>query len=234
MTNAMTNEMLEIVEFKRGPGGRPTRAEATRRHRALLETASRLFLERGLDAVSLDEIARQAGVAKRSIYARYGDKSALFVAAIEHCFAARLDMLHAFEPSHPRAESGLLAFGRKFLDLALEPDALALLRLFITAAPRFPGLAKLFVERNRHRATGEVVRVLAFYADRGEIRLRDPQLMAEQFFILVVGIPQRLALLGLREPPQQEQRRLRAAIRLFLDGCRAEPRHAGSRAARSR
>ena len=197
MTNAMTNEMLEIVEFKRGPGGRPTRAEATRRHRALLETASRLFLERGLDAVSLDEIARQAAVAKRSIYARYGDKSALFVAA-------------------------------------LEPAALALLRLFITAAPRFPGLAKLFVERNRHRATGEVVRVLAFYGDRGEIRLRDPQLMAEQFFILVVGIPQRLALLGLREPPQQEQRRLRAAIRLFLDGCRAEPRGAKSRDARSR
>jgi hypothetical protein len=45
--------------------------------------------------------------------------------------------------------------------------------------------------------------------------------MAEQFFISVVGIPQRLALLGLRESPQQERRRLRAAVSLFLDGCRA-------------
>jgi hypothetical protein len=63
--------------------------------------------------------------------------------------------------------------------------------------------------------------VLTFYADRGEIRLKDPQLMAEQLFISVVGIPQRLALLGLRKPPHQEQRRMRAAVRLFLDGCRA-------------
>jgi TetR/AcrR family transcriptional repressor of mexJK operon len=224
----MTHEILEIAEFKRGPGGRPSRAEAKRRHRALLETAARLFLDRGIDGVSLDEIARQAGVAKRSIYARYGDKSALFVAAIEHCFAERLNMLHAFEPSHPRAESGLIAFARKFLDLALDPDALALLRLFITAAPRFPGLARLFVERNRHRATGEVARVLAFYGDRGEIKLQDSQMMAEHFFSLVVSIPQRLALLGLRESPQQERRRLRAAIRLFLNGCRAKPRSARS------
>jgi TetR/AcrR family transcriptional repressor of mexJK operon len=217
----MASEIAATAEFKRGPGGRPTRAEAERRHRALLETAARLFLERGLDTVSLDEIARRAAVAKRSIYARYGDKSELFVAAVEHCFAGRIEMLQAFEPSHRGVESGLVQFGRKFLELALEPQALALLRLFITAAPRFPNLARLFIERNRHRAAGEVERVLKFYAERGEIELRDPQLMAEQFFISVVGIPQRLALLGLREPPRQEQRRLRAAIRLFLDGCRA-------------
>jgi len=217
----MTNETVEIAEFKRGPGGRPTRAEAQRRHRALLETAARLFLDRGFDAVSIDEIAREAAVAKRSIYARYGDKSELFVAAIEHSLTSRIEALYAFEPAQRRAAAGLFQYGRRFLDVALEPQALALLRLFIAAAPRFPDLARRFIERNRHRAAGEVTRVLKFYAERGEIKLKDPQLMAEQFFICVVGIPQRLALLGLREPPAQEQRRLRAAIRLFLDGCRA-------------
>jgi hypothetical protein len=64
------------------------------------------------------------------------------------------------------------------------------------------------------------VRVLRFYADRGEIDLPYPQMIAEQFFIAIVGIPQRLALLGAREPAAQEQRRLRIAVRLFLDGCR--------------
>jgi AcrR family transcriptional regulator len=116
----------------------------------LLETAARLFLDRGLDKVSLDEIARQAGVAKRSIYARYGDKSELLVAASEHCFASRIETLRAFAPSQRGVESRLVQFGRKFLDLALEPQALALLRLFIAAAPRFPDLARLFIERNRH------------------------------------------------------------------------------------
>ena len=47
--------MTELAEFKRGPGGRPTRAEAERRHGTLLETAIRLFLEGGFDAVTVDE-----------------------------------------------------------------------------------------------------------------------------------------------------------------------------------
>lgn len=218
----MALQSLEPAAFKRGPGGRPTRQEAARRHMALLNTATRLFLDHGLDAVSIDEIAKRAGVAKRFIYARYRDKSELFVAAIEHFFADRLQMLQDFAPPRRRAELGLVEFAQKILDVALQPEALALHRLLIAAAPRFPDLAELFVARNRPRGVGEIERVLAFYADRGEISLSSPQLMAEQFFISVVGIPQRLALLGLREPAKAEKRRLRAAVRLFLDGCRAK------------
>lgn len=213
--------MVEVAEFKRGPGGRPTRAEAERRHGSLLETAMRLFLERGLEAVSVEEIARQAGVAKRFIYARYGDKSDLFVAAVEHSFRSRLDTLHAVEPSRRGVGRGLHELGQTLIKLALHPDAIALHRLFLTAAPQFPGVAKRFVERNRDRVVGDVERILKFYADRGEIELQQPQLMIEQFFISVVGIPQRLALLGIRESTEEEDRRLRLAVRLFINGCRA-------------
>jgi TetR/AcrR family transcriptional repressor of mexJK operon len=107
------------------------------------------------------------------------------------------------------------------LDIALQPEAVALHRLFISSAPRFPDLAKLFIARNRHRFTGEIERVLNHYAGKGEIELAAPQLMAEQFFISVAGIPQRGALLGWRETPQERERRLRIAVQLFLDGCRA-------------
>ena len=216
----MTDQGLERAEFRRGPGGRPTREEAERRHNALLDSAMRLFLERGLDAVSIDEIARQSGVAKRFIYARYDDKADLFVAAIEHAIVHRLEALHAFEPPRLPVEKGLVQFGRTILDFALVPEALAIHRLFITTAPRFPRLAELFIQRNRHRFVSEGVRVLRFYADRGEIDLIHPQLTAEQFFIAIAGIPQRLALFGMREPPAQEQRRLHNAVRLFLNGCR--------------
>jgi hypothetical protein len=44
---------------------------------------------------------------------------------------------------------------------------------------------------------------------------------AEHFTILVVGIRRTLALLVGREPPDEEARRLRAVVRLFLDECRA-------------
>jgi TetR/AcrR family transcriptional regulator, mexJK operon transcriptional repressor len=224
----MTVQLLEPAEFKRGPGGRPTRQEAERRHTMLLETAMRLFLARGLDAVSIDEIAKQARVAKRFIYARYHDKSDLFVAALEHWATDRLDTLHTFQPSPRRAEDGLVQFGQTLVDITLQPNAVALQRLLFAAAPRFPELAAQFVARNRHRGVAEVERVLAFYAARGEITVAHPQTMAEQFFIAVVGIPQRLALLGIYEPRAIVRRRLRAAVRLFLDGCRSRSgRNAG-------
>ncbi len=213
-------DRLEPAEFKRGPGGRPTRQEAARRHHALLDTSIRLFLEHGLDAVSIDQIAREAAVAKRFIYARYPDKSALFIAALEHWLKDRLDVLRTFVPSDERAEVGLVKLGRAILGMMLEPDALALQRLLFATAPRFPDLAADFVARNRHRGVTEVERVLRFYAARREIELSDVQTTAEHFFIAVFGIPQRLALLGLRESPAQERRRLRLAVRLFLNGCR--------------
>jgi AcrR family transcriptional regulator len=216
----MSDTPLEPGEFKRGPGGRPTREEAERRHRGLLATAFRLFLEKGWDGVSIEEISRQSGVAKGFIYARYPDKAALFVGAIERLMEDAAGTLHLAEPLPDDVEEGLYEFGRKLLDIVLQPDALALHRQFLADAGRFPELAKLLLARNRAREL--IVKVLQTYADRGVIKLGDPKLTAEHFAILVVGIPRMLALLVGREPPAEEERRLRAAVRLFLDGCRAD------------
>ena len=214
----MSDSPLETGEFKRGPGGRPTREEAERRHRVLLETAYRLFLENGWDGVSIDEIARQSGVAKGFIYARYADKAALFVATIERLMADALDTLHLDEPLPDNVEAGLYGFARRLLDVVLQPEAVALHRQFIANAGRFPDLVKLLVQRNRARDV--IAGVITLYRERGVIDFADAELPAEHFASLVVGIPRMLALLVGREPPAQEERRLRAAVRLFLDGCR--------------
>ena len=220
--------MTEILEFKRGPGGRPTRAESERRLGALLETAMRLFLERGYEAASVEEIAKRAGVAKRFIYARYDDKAELFAAAVEHTILGRLEgALHAIEPSRRGVERGLYELGQKILSVALQPEAIALHRLFVSSAAQFPDVTKQFVERNRDRAVKEVERVFKFYADRGEIELPQPRLMIEQFLISVLGIPQRLALLGASESEEETDRRLRIAVRLFVRGSRPSHRRDG-------
>ena len=221
--------MTEIAEFRRGPGGRPTRAEAERRLGTLLQTAMKLFLERGFEAASIEEIAKRTGVAKRFIYARYGDKAELFVACVEHTILGTLEgALHAIEPSRHGAERGLYELGRQLLNVALQPDAIALHRLFVSAGAQFPDVAKRFVERSRVRAVKEVERVFQFYVDRGEIELPQRRLITEQFLISVVGIPQRLALLGAGESAEERDRRLRVAVRLFVNGCRP-PGKAGRR-----
>jgi hypothetical protein len=89
----------------------------------------------------------------------------------------------------------------------------------VAEAGRLPDLARLFVERNPLRTL--IIDVLQTYAGRGVIRLDDPRLMAEHFAILIVGVPRMMALFVGREQPAEEERRLRAAVRLFLNGCRA-------------
>jgi TetR/AcrR family transcriptional repressor of mexJK operon len=216
----MSGEPLERGEFKRGRGGRPTQKEAERRHRTLLKTATRLFLKNGWDGTSIDEISRQSGIAKRFIYARYADKAALFIGALQRFIEEHAQTLQLSEQIPTNVDQGLYALGKRLLALALRPDALTFHRLFMAEAHRFPELARLFVEHNRRRGLGDIEQTLRSYADRGDIELGNPQIRAEQFFILVVGVPQRMAMLIGRAPPAEDDRRLRAAVRLFLDGCR--------------
>src|SRR5258708_13979244 len=140
----MSDAPLEHGEFRRGPGGRPSREEAERRHRSLLATAFRLLLEKGWDGVSIEEISRQSGVAKGFIYSRYPDKAALFVGAIERLIADATGTLHLAEPLPEDAEQGLYDFGLKMLDIVLHPDSLSFHRQFISDTSHFPDLAKLY------------------------------------------------------------------------------------------
>jgi TetR/AcrR family transcriptional regulator, mexJK operon transcriptional repressor len=216
-------QLLESGPFKRGRGGRPNREEAERRHLGLLETARRLLLAKGWDGASIDEISRQSGVAKRFIYARYPDKAALFVGAILHYRLNQIGDIHLPDPLPADVEDGLLVFGQSLLDLALTDESLAIFRLFVAEAHRFRNQIKLLLAREDDNDPLKVAsRVLRAYAEQGALELSDPRLAAEQFCVLVVSVPQRLALVIGREPPDREASRLRAAIQLFLDGCRAK------------
>ena len=211
---------LEPGLFKRGPGGRPSRDEAERRHRELLETTKRLLLERGWEATSIDEISRQSGVAKRFLYARYPDKAALFFAAVAQFRDEQIGALGTLGAPPEDVEEGLFALAKQIFAVAMREETLAIIRLFIAEAPRLRDYAKLFAESFPRRGLSGIARLLTTYAERGALRFEDPQFAAEQFAMLIIGVPQRLAMLGHRDPPEREEQRLRAAVRLFLDGCR--------------
>ncbi|GLS20773.1 TetR family transcriptional regulator [Labrys miyagiensis] len=208
--------------FRRGPGGRPTRAEAERRHRALLDTAARLFITRGLDGVSLEAIAEEAGVAKRFVYARYRDKGDLFADTLRRLIQERLSFIGSYEVGPAPVDQGLQAFAEMLEVAATQPEALALYRLVITELHRFPALSSLFVDKMRLNVLGSVTRVLTTYQTRGEVHFDDPVMATELFVTLVVQGARGRALVGIPETPAEMRRRTEAAVRLFLDGYRVK------------
>lgn len=64
------------------PAGRPERSDAARNRERILCTAKRLFAERGVTNVSMDEIATDAEVGKGTLYRRFGDRSGLALALL--------------------------------------------------------------------------------------------------------------------------------------------------------
>ena len=62
------------------------RGLSQRAHAKVLEAATELFAERGIDATSVDAIAALSGVSKATVYKHWADKDALCLEALAHLF----------------------------------------------------------------------------------------------------------------------------------------------------
>jgi AcrR family transcriptional regulator len=79
-------------------GERRERADATRNRERVLEAARELFAQRGVENVTMQEVARRAGVAKGTVFHRFGDRSGLALALLDEHERAIQDRLLSGEP----------------------------------------------------------------------------------------------------------------------------------------
>src|SRR5580765_2828224 len=96
-------------------GARPLRRDAERNRQRILAAAAEVFNERGLE-VSLDEIARYAGVGVGTVYRRFRTKEEL----IEALFMDRLDMVAALGEeafASPDPWAGLVSFMERMAEI---------------------------------------------------------------------------------------------------------------------
>lgn len=216
----------------RGRSGRPTRAAAAIRDERLVEMAAELFLERGFEGTSIDALTERAGVSKQTVYARYRDKRALFVAVLRRRIGRWLAPLTAgvtaipAQPDLAAVEKTLVELGRQILAISSTPDALALGRILSAEAVQFPELARLAYEEGWLKAVETVAQLLAEFARQDVIMVADPLLAADLFLSLLLGRGSRLASYAAPIDLAEQDRRLVAAVRLFLNGvrpCIAQP-----------
>jgi AcrR family transcriptional regulator len=71
------------AELPRAVAARPERADAARNRERVLAAARRLFAERGVRAVTMSDVAREAGVAKGTVFHRFGDRAGLALALVD-------------------------------------------------------------------------------------------------------------------------------------------------------
>lgn len=211
-------------------GGRPTREEAGHRLTRLLDIARQHFLAAGYRETSLDGIAREAGVAKKTLYHHFGSKAGLFTAIIERLREAWIADLRDFVVETEQPQIVLEAVARHILDIATRPEMIALHRLLVAEAHRFPDFVRGNYEEGAPRGMEPLAAYLRMAVARGALRLDDVALATEQFTHLVLGGTRMRLLLGVaRRPGRLERERIaRQAVAIFLLGCRGPEPH-GSR-----
>ncbi|WIX91555.1 TetR/AcrR family transcriptional regulator [Amycolatopsis sp. DG1A-15b] len=130
------------------------RADAARNRIRVLEAAEKLFAERGVDAVTMDDVAGAAGVGKGTLYRRFGDKSGLAMALLDQRERELQEqILTGPPPLGPGAEPAdrLGAFIEAYLELLDRQLDLVLLSETATTGARFrTGAHTLWRQHCRH------------------------------------------------------------------------------------
>ena len=154
---------------------------------SILAAAKRAFLAAGFGAVSMDTIAREASVSKATVYAHFAGKEELFGAVIERECQRYFARFSEGELDPRDVRASLTVLGRRFLELLLSPDGIALYRIIVGEVTRFPRLGEVFWRAGPERQRLQIEAFLKSAIASGNLVLTDTRLAAEQFVSLVRG-----------------------------------------------
>jgi AcrR family transcriptional regulator len=212
-------------KVRQGPG-RPTLT-----NEELLDKALDLFLEKGFERTTIDAITASAGMAKRTVYLRYSDKTALFKAALQRAiedWIVPVERLRAAESDD--VEETLLRVGQILMENLMTPAGLRLLRITNAESARMPEIGA-YTHQNGTAPT------IAYLADLIQRRIpfrsdiADAEEAAFAFLYLVACGPATMAAWGVVLDKAAIDRHTQYCVRLFLYGLL--PRETSGGAARS-
>lgn len=192
------------------PAGRPKASEVEARTQELIDVAGCLFLKQGYTGVSLEAIAREARVAVRTIYVKFGGKAGLLKAVL----AARRERFFPvgkMDVDQRPLRAVIDEFAHYLYDMLCESDAMTLQRVVIAEAASNPELAEAFYEGGPRMTREMLERYFARPDVRAQLRPDAPVSQLPSYLIAcIIGDPVVRYLFPERAPASEETRRLLA------------------------
>lgn len=186
---AAEDERRSVGSVSSGRGGRRWRRQPEMRPQQILEAARRTFARQGYFGATLDDVAREAGITKGTIYLYYSSKQALFSEMIRAYADEALGELRADlaagrpVPARELIQRAVAGFHR----VVRRPEYQAMVRLAIGEAGRFPVEAEAFYREVILPRIRELAAFLEAAMDRGDIRRFDPLLAARGIAAMIWG-----------------------------------------------
>jgi TetR/AcrR family transcriptional regulator, mexJK operon transcriptional repressor len=196
-----------------------------RKRDAIARAALTLFASDGYERTSVDAIAAEAGVSKRTVYSHFGDKESLFLAVVRETYDGMLARIGEIV--------SLVQWDRDLLgaltscvteitrSIVRAPDRATLARLLMAEAPHFPDVIDLLHTREIAPIIAEPLEKLAV---AGRLAVTDARQAAEHLAALTFGQVSTRSLMGTVPLGEDEMARLIAGgVQVFLRAY--APRH---------
>ncbi len=187
------------------------------RRRQLIAVAEAVFLEKGFHAATMDDIARRAGMSKKTIYQIFPGKTALF----DVLLTERLSPL--FVPiendGRPPAEI-LIDFLDRVARIVLSAEQIALTRLMVAESQRSPEIGQAFERQGIGRGNSALERWLAARKADGSLAIESAEEASAMLFGMTICEFVLSRLVNKRAPPTEDEvrRRIRDGVTIFLAG----------------
>jgi len=206
----------------------PGRPKDLGKRAAILDAAKQMFTQLGFDGASMDAIAALAGVSKLTVYSHFGDKDALFSAAVRAKCEEQMpaDLFIADLKGPLRAQ--LSSIAHAFFALITSDEALSMHRMMLTQSSD-EHVRRMFWEAGPQRVKDSFAGFLQQRVTTGELSVPEIPRAASQFFCLLKGELHLRMVSGLCSKPgkQEVEAHLAATVDLFLRA------HATQRASRT-
>ena len=162
-------------------GAKPQLIVRGRKFEQVLEGARTVFLRDGFERASVDDIAREAGVSKATLYAYFPDKRLLFMEiALGECRRQADEAGETLDFSQPVAVILRLA-AEKLVAFLLSDFGQRIYRIAVAEAESFPALAHEFYHSGPKLVQDRIAECLRCAVGRGELAIEDIDLAAAQF-----------------------------------------------------
>jgi AcrR family transcriptional regulator len=215
-------------DVKRPRPGRPPKDLAGDVKARILDAAQRVFLKRGYQGASLDEIAQAAPASKPTIYAHFPGKEALFEAVVARVIEGLTDF-QGFAPKGRSVQDKLASLGTEVVERFIE-ETIGITRATIAEADRFPALSRQVHEHGRDRAAAAVSHILNDATHKLSRGAKGPfgpkrSIATAQIFMDLILLPMIMRSLmgeGAKELRSELPAFVRDRVSFFLAACEAD------------
>ncbi len=184
----------------------------------ILDGAREVFLAKGFDGASMNDVAKAAGVSKGTLYVYFSSKEKLFEHLIRVDRSRQAEQLCQFDSKDHDVRRVLQNFGTRLMEAMTRPAQIAHIRIIIGAVAKFPTIGQAFYEAGPMIAIARLSAWLSAQSASGVLFIEDTDYAAEQFLDLCQTHYHKRVVFGMIDQPNLEEieANVARAVKTFL------------------